>query len=125
MGGKLGKVHHPTNGKHTHPKSKVFLRVLLENKGIDEVGLPGVLRSAAVVSTLLLDFTDKVPLVCYQYTPRPHPIATKVVNFRVESKVVNMSDRSAPCTCHSSPFVHRPLGHVVTGDLSIITDRNI
>ena len=118
----LGHSQSKPGDDKSNPKSKVFLQVLFENKGIDEVGLSGILRSPDVVSTLPSDFTDKVPLVCYRYTPT---IATKILNFKVESKVVNMSDRPAPCTCHNSPFVHRPLGHVVTGDLSIITDPKL
>ena len=50
-------------------KSKVFLQVLLDNKGIDAIGLSSILRSPEVVSTLSSDFSDKVPLVCYKYTP--------------------------------------------------------
>ena len=69
-------------------KSKVYLQVLFDNKGIDAIGLSSILRSPEVVSTLPSDFSDKVPLVCYKYTPT---VATKILNFRTESKKVNIN----------------------------------
>ena len=103
-------------------KSKVFLQVLFDNKGIDAIGLSSILRSPEVVSTLPSDFSDKVPLVCYKYTPT---VATKILNFRTESKKVNINGSPLSCACQSSSHIHQPLGHVITGDLSIITNPKL
>ena len=104
--------------------SKVFLQVLFDNKGMDAIGLSSILRSPGVVSisTLPSDFSDKVPLVCYKYTPT---VATKILNFRTESKKVNINDSPSSCACQSSSRIHRPWGHVITGDLSIFTNPKL
>ena len=73
-------------------KSKVFLQVLFDNKAVDAIGLSGNLLSPEVVYTLSSDFSDKVPLVCYKYTPT---VATKILNFRTESKKVNINDSTS------------------------------
>ena len=103
-------------------KSKVFLQVLFDNKGIDAIGLSSILCSPEVVSTLPSDFSDKVPVVCYKYTST---VATKILNFRTESKKVNINDSPSSCACQSSSHVHRPLGHVIMGVLSIITNPKL
>ena len=103
-------------------KSKVLLQVFFDNKGIGAIRLSSILRSPEVVSTLPSDFSDKVPLVSYKYTPT---VATKVLNFRTESKKVNINDSPSSYACQSSSHIHRPLGHVITGNLSIITNPKL
>ena len=108
----------PEQGTSTQ-KSKVFLQILFDNKGIDTIGLSSILHSAEVVSKLPSHISDRVPLVCYRYSP---PVATKILNFRTESK---MMKKPSSCACHSSTYTHQPLGHVITGDLSIITNHKL
>ena len=116
----LGLSHIDTKERSDH-KSKVFLQVLYNNKGMDEIGISKILRSKEVISTVPQNFPDKVPLVCYRYTPT---VSSELSNFREESQAVGKASGSLPCDCHASKFNCSPLGHVTTGDLNIVSIRS-
>ena len=81
-----------------------------------------ILRSKEVISTVPQNFPDKVPLVCYHNTPTVSP---NLLNFREESQAVGKGSGSLSCDYHSSRFNYSPLGHVVTGDLNIVSNPKL
>ena len=81
----LDKSHIDTE-EQSDQKSRVFLQVLYDNKGMDKIGISKILRSKEVISTVPQNFPDKVPLVCYRYTPTE---SSKLLNFRGESQAVS------------------------------------
>ena len=117
----LGMSHIDTK-EQSDQKSRVFLQVLYDNKGMDKIGISKILRSKEVISTVPQNFPDKVPLVCYRYTPT---VSSKLLNFREESQAVGKASASLSCDCHSSRFNYSPLGHVITGDLNIVSNPKL
>lgn len=61
------------------------------------------------------------PLICYQYKK---PIRNIIFNYNKVTSDPNILE-SAPtsCECNSSKFVYEPAGHIITGDLNIISDK--
>ena len=89
---------------------------------MDKIGISKILRSKEVISTVPQNISDKVPLVCYRYTPT---VSSKLLNFREESQAVGKASGSLSCECHSSRFNYSPLGHVITGDLNIVSNPKL
>ena len=58
----LGMSHIDTK-EQSDQKSRVFLQVRYDNKGMDKIGISKILRSKEVISTVPHNFPDKVPLV--------------------------------------------------------------
>ena len=89
---------------------------------MDKIGIFKILRSREVVSTVQQNFPDKVLLVCYRYTPT---VSSELLNFREKSQAVGKASGSLSCDCHSSRFNYSPLGHVITGDLNIVSNPKL
>ena len=82
----LGMSHIDTKKKkQSDQKSRVFLQVLYDNKGMDKIDISKILRSREVISTVPQNFPDKIPMVCYRYTPT---VSSKLLNFREEFQAV-------------------------------------
>ena len=63
------------------------------------------------------------PLICYQYKK---PIRNIIFNYnQVTSDPDVRSSIQSSCSCADSPFLYPPAGHVVTGDLTCITDKGL
>ena len=86
----LGMSHIDTK-EQSDQKSRVFLQVLYDSKGMDKIGISKILRSKEVISTVPQNFPDKVPLACYHYTPT---VSSKLLNFREESQAVGKASNS-------------------------------
>ena len=110
---------HTKENNHKH-----FLKVKFHNKGVEMINLSGILHSRRVKDTIPVLFEhNEPPTVSYKYTKT---IGPSVFNFKKVTESINLS--SNDCTtykCSSSAFLYQPLGHVVTGDLSIITNRKL
>ena len=61
------------------------------------------------------------PCVVYKYT---QPIGPQIFNFSQASKS-DIFRKPEPCECHQSHFIYKPLGHVVTSDLRIVSNPKL
>jgi len=65
------------------------------------------------------------PIISYTYTST---IASKICNHRKTFQHLNTDDpRLTPpvCYCSSSHFNYNPIGHVITGNLAIVTNDKL
>ena len=109
-----------------HPKKTTspegFLKIMFHNKGVEKVGLSGVLNQKLVLETVPPIIQNKEPpCVVYKYT---QPIGPQIFNFSQASKS-DVFRKPEPCECHKSPFIYKSLGHVLTGDLCIVSNPNL
>ena len=68
---------------------------------------------------------QSAPLISHTYT---RPIASKIFNHkRVLKDLVFEDIKSKPpsCACASSPFNYSTVGHVITGDLNIVSNNQL
>ena len=86
------------------------------------IKLSGILRSRRVKDTIPVLFEHKEPpTVSYRYTKI---IGSSVFNFKKVTESISLSSNDyTTCNCSSSAYLYQPLGHVINGDLSIITNR--
>ena len=103
---------------------KHFIKIPFINKGIEFIDLPSIFRDINVISAIPSYFENtESPIICYKYNK---PIRNTIFNF---NKLVSDLDieTSSPDSwdCKNSKFCYQPAGHIVTGNLKIITDSRI
>ena len=101
-----------------------FIKIPFINKGIEFIDLPSIFRDNNVISAIPSYFENtESPVICYKYNK---PIRNTILNF---NKLVSDLDieTSSPDSwdCKDSKFCYQPAGHIVTGNLKIITDSRI
>ena len=102
-----------------------YMKIFFHSKGIEMINLPRILhdrRATACIPTFFKCMEP--PTVGYSCTKT---ISSKVFNFRQSVKDLDfeVGTNDMSCACSSSPFISPPLGHIVTGDLNIITDKKL
>ena len=94
------------------------------NKGIEFIDLPSIFKDRSVTSSIPTYFQNsEPPIICYKYNK---PIRNTVFNF---NKLVSDLDIHANTPeswdCKDSKFIYPAAGHIMTGNLKIISDSRI
>ena len=101
-----------------------FIKIPFINKGIDFIDLPSIFKDNTVEWSSLYYFENKEPpIICYKYNK---PIRSTIFNF--DKLVANLDiDTKTPDSsdCKNSKFCYEPAGHIITGNLKIISDSTI
>ena len=85
-----------------------------------KLDLPSIFRDNNVISAIPLYFENtESPIICYKYNK---PIRNTILNF---NKLVSDLDIETSSPEKDSKFCYQPAGHIVTGNLKIITDSQI
>ena len=120
-------------GKHVDvspipkPPPSNCCHVKFDNKALDFINLNKIFKDKSIRDTLPTALRDDVPTVVYQLT---NSIRSKMFNHKkfVQSIEVNkllIDDSILPCECHDSPYLNQHHGHIITGDLSIVSDLKL
>lgn len=122
----LDRKLYPPKPDVNQEKKRRFLPILFHNKGMELINLPNILHNKTVSEKIPDYFVNKdAPSLCYKYTKT---IASKVFNHKQVCKEFDNSKGTAtyPCECNlNSRFIHPQLGHVVTGDLSLVKNNQL
>jgi len=114
---------HNTNKKHTARKTPdILLKIPFHNKAIEHLELERIIHDNNITACIPNDFKTKHPTIIYKYN---NPIRNKIYNYKHTIDNINQFDYNAPCTCTASPYCNKDIGHVITGDLSIIQHRTL
>ena len=112
------------NDKVKKSPPKNICKIYFDNKGIEVINLSRILRDKSLQDTLPSTPTEAFnPIVTYKLST---PIASTIFNFKtfVENLDIEsyLKDKSTiPCFCHNSPFADPHHGHIVSGNLKIVT----
>ena len=103
---------------------KNFLHIEFANKGIDLLNLSNILHHSKVMKKIPPYFNQKKPpSLSYQYTK---PIATKIFNYKkVLTNLSSSNIDNMTCNCKNSPFIYKPVNHIVSGDLNMIKNDKL
>ena len=106
------------------PPKTQFIKIKFINQGLDLLNISNIFRDHRVTSKIPQYFENlDPPLICYQYKK---PMRNIIFNYnQVTSDPDVRSSIQSPCSCADSPFLYPPAGHVVTGDLTCITDKGL
>lgn len=104
------------------------VNIEFKNKGVEMININSILRCSEVKETIpsvIKKFSP--PTVVYSLT---QPISSKVFNFTNFVKTLDVDNflqdnTSLPCSCARSPFRDKHHGHVISGDLRIVTNNKL
>ena len=103
-----------------------FIKLNFNNKGIDAVNLPSILRNKSVIETVPTYFKEKeLPIISYTYTKT---LASKIFNFSSTLSGLNyhqFHSNPSQYKCNTSSHLCQPYGYVITGDISIIPNSEL
>ena len=98
-----------------------FIKIPFINKGIEFIDLPSIFKDRSVTSSIPTYFQkSEPPIICNKYNK---PIRNTLFNF---NKLVSDLDIHANTPeswdCKDSKFIIPAAGHILTGNLKIISD---
>ena len=103
-----------------------FLHLKFANKGIDAININNILHHKDVTKSIPAYFKHQsAPKISYSYT---RPIASKIFTYKQslqDWRFTNHDVHNPSCSCSSSQFLYSPPGHIVTGDLNIIQNKQL
>jgi hypothetical protein len=105
-------------------KIKTFMKIQFANKGIDLLNISNIFRDYKVTSKIPQYFKHlEPPLLCYKYNK---PTRNLFFNYNEITCNLDLLDNIPnSCDCVGSKYLYKPVGHIVTGDLSIIKDSKL
>ena len=124
------KLLKPTVEQPTKKPPDSVLNVKFHNKAVELINVPNILHSPLLLSSFpnkLVNNEYVVPTVVYNLEDSIH---SKIFNY---NKFVSKLDLNAflrdetilPCNCANSPFIDNHHGHIITGDLKVVTDSKL
>ena len=116
--------------EQTKKRPDSVLNVKFHNKAVELINVPNILHSPLLSSSFPNELVNNeyvVPTVVYNLEDSIH---SKVFNY---NKFVSKLDLNEflrdetilPCNCANSPFIDNHHGHIITGDLKIVTDSKL
>ena len=102
----------------------LFIKIQFVNKGILFINLPSIFKDNYPISSIPTYVEDREsPIICYKYNK---PIRSTVLNYnKFVTELYIESTISDSIDCKDSKYCYQPAGHIVTGDLKIITGSRI
>ena len=122
---KIGQPPSVSSQKKAPPTNRCH--IAFDNKAVEYINLQKILHDKDVRLALPRNLKNDTPTVIYQLS---ETIRSKLLNHKkfVQSFDVNsfMSDNSVlPCECEHSQFSNPDHGHVICGDLNIVSDDKL
>ena len=101
--------------------------IVFSSKAYDNINVSSIFRDTKISSYLPEGIKDKLPLkIFYSYDP---PLSRKIFNYSSFLKVLDIDSLKEivhkDCSCKTSPFCYLPHNHILTGNLSIITNPRL
>ena len=94
-----------------------FIKIPFINKGIEFIDLPSILIDNSVISSIPTYFENtESPMICYIYVRNSNKL---VSDLDIETSSPDSWE------CKDSKFCYQPAGHIITGNLKIISDSRI
>jgi len=111
--------------KKSPPSNCCHIR--FNNKAHDFINIRKILRNKEVLESLPSNLSIESPTVVYRLT---NSIRSKLFNYKkfvqgidVDTFIANPS--TLPCDCTHSSFIDHDHGHIISGDLSIVSDPKL
>jgi len=112
------KIDKPENRK------RQFLKIPYINKGIDLIDLASIFRHPKVTKQIPSYYENiEPPILSYTYKKPTRGVIFNYTDVTKDSEINSNCPDS--CDCLSSNYRYEPCGHVITGDLNIVKDREV
>ena len=123
----LAFVAHCFWRKTTGKEEKIRITIPFVDKSVEYANINHILNRKDLMRILKIDGKNiPKPEILYKYDT---PISLKLVNYKKELRNLTLekltSIKSGTCNCISSDFLYIPLGHVITGNLDIVQNKEL
>ena len=103
------------------------ISIVFSSKAYDNINVSSIFRDTKISSYLPDGIKDKLPFKIFcSYDP---PLSRKIFNYSSFLKVLDIDSLKEivhkDCSCKTSPSCYSPHNHILTGDLSIITNPKL
>ena len=122
------KLYRPPIPKTKKSPPENICKIIFENKGIEMINLPRILRDNSLASCLpSISSKFPTPMICYKLNDT---IGKKILNFNKFVATLDVTSfvndpTIVPCSCENSPYRDPYHGHVITGNLAIIKNNKL
>ena len=122
------KIYKPPIEKPKKKPPTNILKVFFHNKAIEMINLPHVLHSSNLEKSFPKEAGPYlVPTVVHKLGTT---IQSSIFNYSKFVETVDLdsflnNENSLPCNCENSPFADSHHGHIVTGDLRLVTNAKL
>ena len=100
-----------------------FIKNPFINKGIEFIDLPSIFKDRSVTSSIPAYFQNsEPPIIYYKYNKS---IRNTVFNFNKLGSDLDIHANTPESDCRDSKFIYPAAGHIMTGNLKIISDSRI
>ena len=111
----------------TRPAPTNCCHIKFNNKAVDFINLQKIFRHKEVRNALPSHLIQDSPTVVYQLSDT---IRSKLFNYKEFVQTLDVDSFIAnpgilPCDCDQSPFVNHDHGHIISGDLNIVSDQKL
>jgi len=110
---------------HHDEKKQTFIKMLYRDRGIDLINLPNILHNKKVQSYIPPYFDATMPTISYKYTKTISSAIFNHIKTVSEFELDQFTTNRYPCECQNSPFISTHHGHVITGNLDIISNETL
>ena len=107
---------------HENKTKPVFIKIFYRDRGIDLINLPNILHNKKVQSLIPPYFDATMPTVSYKYTKTISSSIFNHIKTVSEFELDKFTAKEYMCDCQNSPFISNDHGHVITGNLEIISN---
>jgi len=120
------RLYKPVLNNSYTPEKRKFVNRHFANKELDAINIANIFHYKSVQANVPAYFKQQAePIISYTYTST---IVSKMFNHRKTLQHLNIDDpRLTPpiCYCSSSSFNYNLIGHVITGNLAIVTNGKL
>ena len=122
------KLYKPPIPKTKKSPPENICKIIFENKGIEMINLPRILRDNSLPSCLpSIPSKFSTPMICYKLGDT---IGKKIFNFNKFVTGLDVTSfvndpTTVPCSCENSPYRDPYHGHVITGKLGIVENNHL
>ncbi len=102
------------------------MKITFKTKGIDSINIVNILLNNLVCTSVpSYPGNIEVPIMSYKYT---NPIRNNIINYNDTISNLDQTEYEnwiPTCNCDKSKYCFAPREHVITGDLTIITNEKL
>ncbi|MCP4064121.1 MAG: hypothetical protein GY740_12840, partial [Gammaproteobacteria bacterium] len=103
-------------------KPEYFLPVVYDNFGMEKLKFHTIFKDRSLQNLIPID-RSQIPKVTVTYT-FDTPISVKVFNYSTFLSKIDLANPGVlTCDCANSNYIYAPAGHIISGDLNIVSDQ--
>ena len=111
------------NNKNSKIINPMYFNLTFKNEIYDKINISSIFKSKCVIKLIPKTFSNFSPTLSYSLV---NSVRSKLVNYKQTINEFANNPILPTCNCHNnSNYIYQPSGHVITGDLNFINNKNL